>query len=284
MTYQCFTLEIKDHVAHLVLNRPTEKNTMQPVFWRELEQIVQQLQQSGEARVLLISSTGKHFSAGMALDVFSNGSIRLDDASAAGRVNIQALVLSLQGVFNRLEALRLPVIVAVHGGCIGGAFDMACAADIRYCTEDAFFCIQEINIGMIADLGTLQRLPKLIPEGVVHELAYTGRRLDSARALQLGLVNQVFPCQQEMLAEAFRLAQEIAARPPVAVSGSKQAIHYARDHSTQDALQQMALLQAAAWQNQQVMEAFFAKQQDRAAEFADLPPIPDFAATPYHLK
>ena len=284
MRYQCFDLQIEDKIAHLVLNRPDAKNTMQPVFWRELEEIVAQLQQEGSARVLLISSTGKHFSAGMSLDVFASGSIRLDDASAAGRANIAVLLSQMQAVFNQIEALRMPVIVAVQGGCIGGAFDMACAADIRFCTEEAFFCIQEINIGMVADLGTLQGLPKLSPEGVVHELAYSGRKLGSSRALQLGLVNQVFADQAQMLEEARQLALEIASKPPVAVWGSKQAIHYARDHSTHDALQQMGWLQSGIWQNTQVMEAFFAKQQGRDPEFADLPSIPNFSQAQYELK
>lgn len=283
MSYACFDLQIEDKIAHLQLKRGEAKNTMQPVFWRELGAILQQLQNEASARVLLISSTGKHFSAGMALDVFSNGSLRIDDASAGGRSNMSALVLQMQTLFNRLEALRMPVIAAVQGACIGGALDMICACDIRYCTEDAFFCIQEINIGMVADMGTLQRLPKLIPEGIVHELAYSGRRLPAARAQALGLVNEVFADQEQMLAAAFELAREIASKPPVAQWGSKQAIHYARDHSTHDALQQMAWLQAGIWQNANLMEAFFAKQQQRDTEFADLPPLPDFSAVDYKL-
>ncbi len=283
MNYQCFELSIEQKVAHLVLSRPQAMNTMQPVFWRELEQIVTELHQSGAARALVISSTGKHFTAGMALDVFANGAVSMDDASAVGRANMVPLLQAMQHTFNALEQLRMPVIAAIHGGCIGGGVDMVCACDIRLASADAFFSIQEINIGMVADVGTLQRLPKLIPEGVVHELAYTGRRLLAQRALAVGLVNEVFVSQQEMVQAALAMAHEIAQKPPVAIWGSKQAIHYARDHGTMDALQQMGWLQSGIWQSSNLMEAFMAKQQGRPTEFADLQPIASFNDAPYQL-
>ncbi len=284
MNYQCFELSIEQKVAHLVLSRPQAMNTMQPVFWRELEQIVTELHQSGAARALVISSTGKHFTAGMALDVFANGAVSMDDASAVGRANMVPLLQAMQHTFNALEQLRMPVIAAIHGGCIGGGVDMVCACDIRLASADAFFSIQEINIGMVADVGTLQRLPKLIPEGVVHELAYTGRRLLAQRALAVGLVNEVFVSQQEMVQAALAMAHEIAQKPPVAIWGSKQAIHYARDHGTMDALQQMGWLQSGIWQSSNLMEAFMAKQQGRPTEFADLQPIASFNDAPYQLS
>ena len=284
MSYQCFTLTIEDKVAHLVLSRPEAMNTMQPVFWRELTTIVNDLQRSGNARALVISSTGKHFTAGMALDVFSSGSVQMDESSAVGRANMVPLLQDMQHTFNALESLRMPVIAAIHGGCIGGGVDMVCACDIRLASADAFFSIQEINIGMVADVGTLQRLPKLIPEGIVHELAYTGRRLPAQRALAVGLVNEVFVSQQEMVQAALQMAAEIAQKPPVAVWGSKQAIHYARDHSTIDALQQMAWLQSGVWQSSNLMEAFMAKQQGRPTQYADLLPVTTFNEAAYELK
>ena len=251
MTYQCVSFSITDKVAHLVLNRPAALNTMQPVLWRELTAILTQLQRNASARALVISSTGKHFTAGMALDVFGNDAdsgIALNDTDAGGRANLASQLDDMQQAFNLIERLRMPVIAAIQGGCIGGGVDMICACDIRLATADAFFCIQEINIGMTADLGTLQRLPKLIPEGIVHEMAYTGRRLTAQRALLTGLVNEVFDSHEAMLAAALQMAREIAEKPPVAIWGSKQAIHYARDHSTHDALQQMGWLQSGIWQ------------------------------------
>jgi enoyl-CoA hydratase len=271
----CFSLTIEDHVAHLVLNQPEVFNTMQPTFWRELDAVLTQLHQSGEARVLLISSTGKHFSAGMALETFSTA--LLDDQSPQGRAAVFDLLTDMQATFTKLETLRIPVIAAIQGGCIGGAVDMVSACCIRYATMDAFFCIQEINIGMVADVGTLQRLPKLIPLAVVKELAYTGRRLSAEKALGYGLVNAVFETQSALLAAALQCAQEIAAKPPVAIWGTKQAIHYARDHSVDDALKQMGWLQGAIWSNANVREAVTAMKEKRAGKFADLPALQSFS-------
>ena len=212
----------------------------------------------------------------MALEVFGAGGVQMDDTSPEGRSAMVDLILQLQGTFTRLESLRIPVIVAIQGGCIGGAVDMATACCLRYATADAFFCIQEINIGMVADVGTLQRLPKLIPEAVVKELAYTGRRLPAARALALGLVNEVFDTPEALLAGAMQAAREIASKPPVAIWGTKQAIHYTRDHSVDDALKHMGMLQAAIWSNQHVREAVTAMREKRAGSFSDLPALQQF--------
>ncbi|MET4575875.1 enoyl-CoA hydratase-related protein [Ottowia thiooxydans] len=272
----CFSLNITDHIAHLVLNRPDELNTMNPAFWRELDQVLTHLQRVGEARALVISSTGKHFSAGMALDVFG-GAIQMDDQSAEGRAAIFDLLTNMQATFSKMESLRIPVIAALHGGCIGGAVDMVTAACIRYASADAFFCIQEINIGMVADVGTLQRLPKLIPLAVVKELAYTGRRLGAQKAMQYGLVNEVFETPEATLAAAMQCAREIAAKPPVAVWGTKQAVNYARDHSVEDSLRQMGWLQGTIWSNAHVREAVTAMKEKRAAEFPPLSELKNFS-------
>lgn len=266
---QCFTLTESDHIAHLVLNRPQVMNAMNPAFWRELDETLVRLHKEGTARALVISSTGKHFSAGMSLDTFG-GAISMDDGSAEGRAAIFDLLTDMQATFTRLENLRIPVIAAIHGGCIGGAVDMVTACCIRYATQDTFFCIQEINIGMVADVGTLQRLPKLMPVAVVKELAYTGRRLPAAKALGYGLVNDVFESQETMLAAAMQCAKEIAAKPPVAIWGTKQAIHYTRDHSVEDSLKQMGWLQGAIWSNAHVREAVTAMKEKRAGDYPAL--------------
>ena len=276
-TLTCFSLSITHHVAHLVMNRPEAMNTMHPTFWRELDEVLAHLHQAGEARALVISSTGKHFSAGMALETFG-GAITMDDQSPEGRAAIFDLLTDMQATFTRIENLRIPVIMAIQGGCIGGAVDMVTAACIRYATQDAFFCIQEINIGMVADVGTLQRLPKLIPLAVVKELAYTGRRLPAAKAQAHGLVNEVFDTAEATLAAALQCASEIASKPPVAIWGTKQAIHYARDHSVEDSLRQMGWLQAAIWSNANVRESIAAMQARRNGEFAPLAPLQSFQA------
>ena len=272
----CFTLTESSHIAHLVLNKPEAMNTMHPTFWRELDAALTHIHAAGTARALVISSTGKHFSAGMALETFA-GAIQMDDQSPEGRAAIFDLLTDMQSTFTKLERLRIPVIAAIQGGCIGGAVDMVTACCIRYATADAFFCIQEINIGMVADVGTLQRLPKLIPLGVVKELAYTGRRLSAAKALDYGLVNEVFDTQEAMLAAALQCAKEIASKPPVAIWGTKQAVNYARDHSVEDSLRQMGWLQGAIWSNQHVRESVTAMKQKRAGDFPALTPLQRFA-------
>ncbi len=271
-----FNLSTTEHIAHLVLNRPEAMNTMNPTFWRELDGVLTHIQRDGAARALVISSTGKHFSAGMALDTFSNA-IQMDDQSPEGRAAIFDSLTDLQATFSKLETLRIPVIVAIQGGCIGGAVDMVTACCIRYATKDTFFCIQEINIGMVADVGTLQRLPKLMPEAVVKELAYTGRRLKADKALIYGLVNEVFETNDDMLAAAMQCAKEIARKPPIAIWGTKQAIHYARDHSVEDSLKQMGWLQGAIWSNAHVREAIVAAKEKRTAQFTALAPLTPFA-------
>ncbi|UOB03798.1 enoyl-CoA hydratase-related protein [Diaphorobacter sp.] len=275
-TLTCFTLTVTDHVAHLVLNRPEAMNTMHPQFWRELDAVLADLHRGSDARALVISSTGKHFSAGMALETFG-GAITLDDRSPEGRAAVFDLLTDMQATFTRIEELRIPVIAAIHGGCIGGALDMVAAACIRYATRDAFFCIQEINIGMVADVGSLQRLPKLMPLGLLNELAYTGRRLPAERALECGLVTQLFDSHEALVAGALACANEIATKPPVAVWGTKQAVRYARDHGVHDSLRQMGWLQGAIWSNRHVGEAVSAMQAKRAGDFPALAPLKRFS-------
>ena len=271
----CFSLTTDNHVAHLVLNRPEAMNTMHPTFWRELHELLTDIHKTGNARALVISSTGKHFSAGMDLQTFGSA-IAMDDSSAEGRSAVYDLLTDMQHTFTLLEELRIPVIAAIQGGCIGGAVDMVTACCLRYCSADAFFCIQEINIGMVADVGTLQRLPKLLPMALVKELAYTGRRLGAEQAAAHGLVNAVLPTHEACVAEALKAAKDIAIKPPVAIWGTKQVLHYARDHSTEDSLRHMGWLQGAIWSNANVREAISAFQQKREANFAPLPALKGF--------
>lgn len=274
MSYRCFDVTVADHVAHVVLNRPDELNTMVPEFWNDLPRIVSDLSDEGTTRAVVISSTGKHFSAGMDLSVFTGSGLMSDAEAGRRNATFSLLVRKLQESFTALERTRMPVLAAVQGGCIGGAVDMVCAADMRYATEDAFFVIQETNIGMTADVGTLQRLPKLIPDGVAREMVYTGRRMTAQRALEVGLVNEVFPDQDSLVSGVLAIAAEIAAKSPLTIWGAKEALVYARDHSVSDSLHQISLWQTGAFQPADMMEAFAAKAEKRLPEFPDLPAAP----------
>jgi len=275
----CFRLDLSDRIAHLILNRPEALNTLNPTFWQELDLVLDRLHRNGDSRALVISSTGRHFSAGMALDTFADPQFAPDDRSPEGRAALVDTLARMQSTFNRIEELRMPVICAIHGGCVGGALDLVAAACIRYASREAFFCIQEINIGMTADLGSLQRLPKLMPLGIVKELAYTGRRMSAQEAASHGLVNAVFESHEAVVTAALACAREIAAKPPIAIWGSKQVINYARDHGVHDALQQMGWVQSGIWSNRHVMEAVSAMQGKREADFPPLAAVRGFSVS-----
>jgi enoyl-CoA hydratase len=278
MSYRCFDVEISDKVAHVRLSRPDELNTMTPDFWRELPEIVTGISDDASARVVVISSTGKHFSAGMDLSVFLGGdpsSLAAGDGEAGRKhARTRSHAKALQWSFTALEKARVPVLAAVQGGVIGGAVDLVTACDSRYATADAFFCVQEINIGMTADVGTLQRLGKVVPEGVAREMAYTGRRYPAQRAYEIGLVQQVFPDHDALVSGVLEIAGEIAAKSPLAIWGTKVAMNYARDHSVDDGLDQIATWQAGMFQPDDMAEAFTAKSEQRPAVFPDLLPEP----------
>ena len=270
-----FALEAgADGIAHLQFNRPERMNSMTPAFFELLRDAVQRLHDAGETRVLVISAQGKHFSSGMALETFAEGDALLPPtATARGRLSFQDTLRRLMACFDALDAARFPVICAIQGGCIGGALDLATACDLRYCSADAFFCVQEINIGMAADVGSLQRLPKIVAPAVAREMAYTGERLPAERALAVGLVNTVLPDVAALLAHAMAVARTIAAKSPLAIAGSKLALNYARDHGTAAALAQMAVLQSAIFDTGDIVEAIAAWKGKRGGSFDPLAPV-----------
>ncbi len=278
MAYQCFDVTIENQIAHLVLNRPDKRNSMIPAFWEELPQIVEDIDNNAKARVIVISATGPAFSAGMDLAVFG-GDDALDSESAAAKTHARSqhgarfhdTAAYFQHSFNCLENCRIPVIAAIQGACVGGGVDFITACDMRYATADAFVSIFEINIGMTADVGTFPRLVKLIPEGVVRELAYTGRRMSAEEAQSVGLVNKVYDDHAGMMTEVMAIAAEIASKPPLAVYGCKRMINYSRDHNTADALDYIGVWNAAMLLPNEMAEAMTANAEKRPGEFADLP-------------
>jgi len=265
-----FALSHENAVAHLQLSRPERMNTMTPAFFPAVRDAVRRLSDEGRTRALVISSTGKHFSAGMSLDVFAGGFAALAATTARERLAFQESLRKLIDCFSALDEARFPIVCAIQGGCIGGALDLATACDIRVCSADAFFTVQEISIGMAADLGVLQRLPRIVPQGVAREMAYTGERLGAERALAVGLVNAVLPDAAATVERALALARTIASKSPLAIAGTKLAINHARDHSTASALQQMTLLQSAIFDTGEMATAIAAWKAKGTAEFAAL--------------
>ncbi len=261
-------------LVHLQLCQPARLNTLSLPFFPALRDLLRSLHDEGRTRVLVISSTGKHFSAGMALDTFAGDSPALDTSNARARLSFQDMLGRLMDCFTALDEARFPVLCAVQGGCIGGALDLAAACDMRYASADAFFCVQEINIGMAADLGVLQRLQRLLPQGLARELAYTGERLGAERALSLGLVNAVLPDAAALLEHVMQVAKQIATRSPLAIATSKLALNHARDHGTAASLAQMKLLQSAVFDTAEMARAISGWQQKKDADFDPLNPVP----------
>ncbi len=280
MGYECFDVEVVDKVGHVKMNRPDKANSMIAAFWRELPQIVDEMSSSGSVRAMVLSSEGRHFCSGMDLSVFADNDAIIPDAGTKGHrsrrnESFRTTALKLQDSFTALERARMPVLCAIQGACIGGGIDMISAADMRYADETAFFSIQEINIAMTADVGTLQRMPKLVAEGVVRELAYTGRKWSAAEAHAAGFINAVYPDHASMLDAVMDTAAEIASKSPMAVWGTKQTMHYTRDHSIAEGLDFIANWNAAMFDTDDMGEAFAAQMESRAANFPDLWPLSD---------
>ena len=276
MTYACFAIEIADHIAHVRLNRPDKANSMTMDFWRELPQAIDRISEDAAARVIVISSEGKHFTSGMDISVFMSGS--LDGDPANPQLSAEAFrhkIKALQQTFSCLERARQPVLAAIQGGAIGAGVDLVTACDCRYASADAFFAVQETAIGMTADVGTFPRLMRLIPEGWARQMAYTGERLPAAKAKEIGLVNEVFDSHEALVEGVMAIARRIAAHSPLAVTGCKAMANYARDHSTADALDYVAVWNAAMLRPDDIKEAFVARGEKRTPAFADLKPVGD---------
>jgi len=277
LNYKCFEVNIENNIAHIVLNRPEKRNSMIHEFWDELPFIVKEIDNNSQARVIVISSTGPHFTAGLDLSVFGSSIKTSSDTDTQEKLQRQEgarffdTVKYMQETFSCLDNCRLPVLAAIQGGAFGGGVDLITACDMRYMTADGFITIYEINIGMTADVGSFPRITKLIPEGVVKELAYTGRRLTAAEALTHGLINEIYPDHETMLKGVMNTAAQIASKAPLAVYGSKRIINYARDHSTSDTLDYIGIWNASMLQSGEIKEAITAAAEKREGDFADLP-------------
>lgn len=274
MSHECFDVSIDNNIAHIVMSRPEKRNAMNAAFWVELPEIVRDIDENSKARVIVISSTGPVFSAGIDLAMFQGDINGPGDKNAPTHgAAFYNTVKRLQSTFTSLEDCRIPVLVAVQGGCYGGGVDLITACDMRYGTKDSFITIYEINVGMTADVGTFPRILNHLPEGVVRELSYTGRKMHSAECEKHGLYNHVYETQEEMMEAVMGIAKEIASKPPLAVYGCKRAITYGRDHSTADALEHIAIWNMSMLIPSEMMESMGAMAQKRDGNFADLPKV-----------
>jgi enoyl-CoA hydratase len=281
MNYESFKYTSEDGVGHLVLNKGEDLNKMTMNFWYELPKILDEVDRDASLRVLILTSTGKHFCAGMDLKNFGTlgndveKKTNVPDKARIGE-NLYRVAKELQDMLSKLEKLRIPVLAGIQGGCIGGGLDLVTAADMRFASKDAFFCIQEVNIGMAADIGTLQRLPRVIPEGKVRELAYTGRRMPAEEALETGLVNKVYESQEDMVSGLKEMAAVIASKSPLAVYGTKAILNFSRDHTIAEGLEYNALWSGAMLPQEDMAEAMMSNMEKRDPEFKDMQEIKDY--------
>jgi len=268
--YETLSVSLENHVATVQLNRSEKANAMNPPMWQEIRQAFQWVDATAEVRVAILAGAGKLFSAGIDLQMMLGlGTQIKNDCDGRTRENLRRLILDLQDCLSSLERCRKPVLAAIHGACIGGGIDLITCADMRYCSSQASFTIKEIDIGMTADVGTLQRLPKLIGDGMARELAYTGRTFSATEAKDIGLVNRVFDSPQDLQAGVQQIAAGIAAKSPLAIRGIKEMISYARDHSVADGLNYVATWNAAMLMSNDLSEAMQARLGQRSAAFKD---------------
>lgn len=265
-----FEIERHGAVAELRMNRPDKANGMSPDFWQELPRLVEALDADMSVRAIVLTGAGKNFTGGMDLSTFQELTVMMQQEPGRVAYALRRIILRLQDSFTALERCRLPVIAAIQGACIGGGVDLVTACDIRLAAQDAKFSVEEINIGMAADVGTLQRLPKLIPMGVVQELALTGRRFTPEEAQGWGLVNAVHKDAEAVRAAALEMASTIASKSPLAVAGTKQAVIHARDHSVADSLEHIATWNGGMLRPEDLMGALQARMARKEAHFADL--------------
>ena len=276
-----FDIEFIGHVAHIKLNRPEKRNAMNWDFWRDLPRIVGDIDTHARARCIVLSSTGPVFSAGLDLSLFgqdvfaSSKTAKMNEKELQTPQNFMSFLSFLQDSISSLQKARIPVICAIQGGCIGGGVDLICSADIRLATNDAFFSIRETKIGMVADVGTFPRIVKLLPEGIVKELAFTGRNFSAQEAKEYGFVNKLYESHDSLIEGALEIANEIASNSPAAVYGCKRVIDFSRDHTIDEGLEWINMWNASMLSQSELMEGFQSYKSKKEGNFAELPKLKD---------
>ena len=270
MNFETLSVALAEGVVTVELNRPDKANAMTEAMWYDIRSVFSWVDETPEARVAVISGRGKHFTSGIDLTMLAGLKNQISDAcDGRSREKLRRQILDLQDALSGIERCRKPVIAAIHGACIGGGVDLITCCDMRYAAAEAYFSVKEIDVGMVADVGTLQRLPKLVPDGIARELAYTGRRFDAAEAKEIGLVNRVFDSAESLKKGVAEIAAVIASKSPLSIRGTKEMIVYSRDHSVADGLNYIATWNAAMLMSEDLTEAMAAAVEKRSPKFTD---------------
>ncbi|KPX63052.1 Enoyl-CoA hydratase [Pseudomonas amygdali pv. tabaci] len=265
--YQSFRVKLADSIAHVQINRPEKLNAMNEAFWTEIIGIFDWIERNDEVRAVILSGAGKHFSSGIDLALLASVANQMGKDPGRNARLLRRKIRDMQTSFTAVANCRKPVLAAIQGYCLGGAIDLISACDMRYAAADAQFAIREIDMGMAADVGTLQRLPRIIGDGVLRELAYTGRTVGAEEAQRIGLVNRTFDDLEGLLQGVFAMAREIAGKSPIAIEGTKQMISYMRDHRVEDGLEHVAIWNAAMLQSPDLKLAMVAQMNKHKPVF-----------------
>ena len=264
-----FLISTSNYVAHLRFNRASQANSLSLEAWEEMRQQFEALDQDTSVRVIVLSGEGKHFCAGMDLQTLMSLQQNGPQDEAGRRKALKKFILNIQDCITSIERCRKPVIAAVHGGAIGGGTAIATACDLRYSCADAYFTVKEVDLGIVADIGTLQRLPYIVQPGIAAELSYTGRKVRGTEAAQIGLVNQNFSAKEELLEKTLALAARIAEKSPLVTRGIKRSLLYQRGRDVEAGLEDIAEYNSRHLVSPDLMEAMLAYMQKRKPVFGD---------------
>lgn len=264
-----------DNVLQVEMNRPKKRNAMNQQFFKDLGNCFNQIADDPHARVVVLTGSGKMFTAGLDIMDFAASLMPSgDDADVARKAyQTRKMIKTLQDSLTSIEKCPQPVIAAVHSACIGGGVDMISTCDIRYSTDDAWFQIKEVDLALAADIGTLQRMPKVMgSHSLIRELAYTARPMYADEAKSVGFISRVFPDKTTMVERALAMAKEIASKSPIAVQTTKMQLNYARDHSVDEGLDYIASWNMGLLQTTDLIKAAQATMQKQEPTFDDMLP------------